>query len=266
MKTRTTYQSYLGKAAAVIILGISLASNAAAQDAGAVSGVTATSRGVRGDMDKKGRDPQMTITRVISADAVRLIVTAQTPDEELRPYPIRYDFFVNRQLVSSQMTSPELPGDVGLTVTPQMASTPFNYSIVATVLHPNRQFTSVVHGAAFSSDIVGTLACTVTATVDGVERTYRNADVTVTQSGNSQIGFSFLGSEANGGDEALITASVNASASESSGTASVGVNGQISEFTVAGEVVITESTVTKMMISSENGLVIDCDGLEQTVN
>jgi hypothetical protein len=268
MKTTNRSQPSISKRVTTSVLALSALYLATSQQALAqASGVTATTRGVAGDMDKKGRDPQMTITRIVEQDAVRLLISAATPDKELAPYPIKFDFFVNRQLVSSQMTSPELPGDIGLVVPSTMATTPFNYSVVATVLHPNRQFTTVVHGAAFSSDIVGTLSCTAIVNANGQVSTYRNADVVVTQSANNQAGFSFVGSEQSGGESAQITASfstdgpsTDGTEGASSGTMSVVVEGVGQDFNLGGTITRNGSTLEGVDLSNELSSII-CTGV-----
>jgi hypothetical protein len=109
-------------------------------------------QGISGTHDDKWRAPIISVQTQKTSEGVKLIIDASVSNEEFRQYPIRFDFFVNRQLRSSQIRSVELPGDVGYLVPPEVAVPPFNYSVTATLLHPNRQYTSLAQGAVFPTD------------------------------------------------------------------------------------------------------------------
>jgi hypothetical protein len=107
-----------------------------------------TAEGISGDLDREGRGPRFSFSTELSDENVaKILVSGQVPNEEYQKYPIQYEFYINNRLFSSQIYSEELSGPIGIEVGPQEAQVPFNYSIVAHVLHPNRRFSSVAFGA-----------------------------------------------------------------------------------------------------------------------
>jgi len=147
--------------------------------------------GIVGTVDKKRRSPIIIFSPKTEGDKTTLLVDALVPNEDYQQYPIQFQFFVNRRLVSTQIRSKELPGAIGIEVTPQMATRPFNYTIVATLLHPNRQFVSVAQGAVYSQTFPSSLPCTLTLTEDGKKVEYQRATVPLAQSGNASFTLSY---------------------------------------------------------------------------
>jgi hypothetical protein len=121
---------------------------AEAQDNSVVELETTSAEGVAGTIDKKRRGPLVSVQQVHRPDRVTILVDATHPRDDLKPYPIQLDYYVNRHLFTSQVRSPELPGALGVDIGADVATPPFNFTVVAKVLHPNSTWTTVVQGAA----------------------------------------------------------------------------------------------------------------------
>jgi hypothetical protein len=173
---------------------------------------------------------------------VKLLVDAYTIDDTFSKYPLRFDFFVNRKLFSTQMRSPELPGAIGVDIGTDIAAPPFNYTVVATVLHPNRSFTTVLNGAVFSSDLVRKLDCSVTkpAATEGAEDLFQASSVDSLQKGNDTIALKYNADSASGDkqDEVVVSLTL-AEVPSTSKTGDISVSGSVST-TGDGKDVTTE--------------------------
>lgn len=154
-------------------------------------GEALNAEGIVGTVDKKRRSPVIIFNPKTEGEKTTLLVDAVVPNEDYQQYPIQFQFFINRRLVSTQIRSKELPGPIGIEVTPQLASRPFNYTMVATLLHPNRQFVSVAQGAVYAQTISSSLPCVLTITNEGKKVEYREATVPLVQSGNSSFTLAF---------------------------------------------------------------------------
>lgn len=194
----------------------------------AQSRVTNVREGIADDIDKKRRGPLVTVTTVNENGVVKLLVDAVQQNSEFVQYPIQFDFFINRRLFTSQFRSPELPGPIGVDIGPDVATPPFNYAIVAKVLHPNGTYTTVFTGAAFASNLVETFDCSLTietpASGDQEPQTtvFTANDVTTSQTGNNSLGISFL--QANNEDnteEADLSAAFSISGTDISGSLTI---------------------------------------------
>jgi len=172
----------------VMLLGLALSCFAPACLAQEVTNRTV---GVSGDMDYRDRSPDLGVTVVPHSDRVQILADAHVPNEKYAKYPLQFDFYVNRRLFSSQMRTTELPGAVGIDVSPDVATTPFNYTVIARVITPNgRYFTTVLQGAVFASNLLTTLDCTVLlGGIDGVE--YVSNSVSTTQRSNEGFALTF---------------------------------------------------------------------------
>lgn len=190
----TRPQSY-HKALAALFIGTVMMSSSAeraqAQTTETSGGDALNAEGIVGTIDKKRRSPIIIFSPKTEGDKTTLLVDALVPNEDYQQYPIQFQFFVNRRLVSTQIRSRELPGAIGIEVTPQMAVRPFNYTIVATLLHPNRQFVSVAQGAVYAQNLTSSLPCTLTLTTDGKKVEYQRTTVPLVQSGNASFTLSY---------------------------------------------------------------------------
>lgn len=222
--------------------------------------------GIGGDVDRDDRGPRITYSVDVQANgATRILVNGEVPNEEYRKYPIQYDFFINNRLFSSQVTSVQLPGPIGIDVGPDKAPLPFNYTIKATVLHPNRSFTTMAFGAVDESMIVtpttptpeptsiatpgtggngtSSLHCTVSYDKAGAMNftDFTNNNVPISQSG-SLISASFSAASSDGTSSIAVDIAVTAGTASAdktrplSGTVQVKTKDATDNITIDGEV------------------------------
>lgn len=178
--------------------------------------ITNTGEGVSGDIDKQRRSPTVTISTITGSGAVKILVDAYVADPEFKKYPIQFDFFINRRLFSSQIRSTELPGPIGVDVGSDVATLPFNYTVVAKVLHPNREFTSVLNGAVFASNLSRLLDCTLTTGINGDDtEEYVENDIAAVQTGNNSFTFSFESDSVSGDHSVEFSAAVTVGSGDS---------------------------------------------------
>lgn len=118
----------------------------------AFAGPITTTEGISGDVDLHDRNPTLSFGKDVFSDSSRILVDAVVQNGELSKYPIRFDFFINGNLVLSQFRSQELNIPVGITLTKVEYPLPYNYTIVATLVTPNRNFTTTAYGAVTEAD------------------------------------------------------------------------------------------------------------------
>jgi hypothetical protein len=249
-------------------------------------GTLLQAEGIGGDVDRDDRGPRITYSVQVRSDGVtRILVDGKVPNEEYQKYPIQYDFFINNRLFSSQVTSVQLPGPIGVDVGPDAGPLPFNYTIRATVLHPNRSFTSMAFGAVDESMIVdatptpepaivttpGTggngasvLDCTIsydkTATSNFTE--FTNTDVTISQSG-SLISASFSATSSDGAASVTIDFAVTAGDSPGdatrplTGTVQVTSGGSADNVTIDGEVAYDGDSISDFTVGDPDANKLD---------
>lgn len=169
------------------------------------------------EVDKQHRGPNLTVGVQAQQNAAKILVAGKVLNKDYEHFPIRYQFFINRQLFRTQVSSPELPGPIGVDIGSDIATVPFNYTIVAEVLHPNRRFTTVVQGAVTQADvIVAPTTQVVTSLVDQCTLTLNLGEDNETTYSASQVTFKRSGTD--------VTAVFLASNSDSSESAAPGSN------------------------------------------
>lgn len=231
------------------------------EDTAAAVGPTITGEGISGDIDKKRRSPVVTIGVHNTSTGAKILVDAQVVDPEYQKYPIQFDFFVNRQFFTSQIRSTELPGGIGIDVPTSKATTPFNYTIIARTLHPNREFTTVINGAVFASDLNTTFDCTLTTGVnsdDSIE--YIANDTTLSQTGNSAVSLNFETESTPEGHHVNAALSINIGESEADGTLILKVDEETEKtISLSGELQKTDGKVTSLTLnSSDSDVALSC--------
>jgi hypothetical protein len=244
-------------------------------------GPTLTTEGIQGSTDKKDRDPTLSVTEVpipASADGgarVKLLAYAEVASHEFKEFPIRFEFFVNQRLISTQVRSSDLDGPVGVDVTPDIATQPFNYSVIATVLHPNRQFTTMLTGASFASDLVASLDCTATLAFgdDEIGSLFQVNGTQSAQRGNDTFALSFAAlrddEEAEATVDATITLARVPASSESGAIAatsklSAALDGESLSEDLTGAVTFAEGEIESIRLESEEGVsTLDCSAISQ---
>jgi hypothetical protein len=234
-----------------------------------------TGEGISGDVDSKRRGPVVGVGSRVSASQVQLLIDAHIPNPEYRKYPIRFDIYVNRHLEVSQIRATEVPGAVGLTLARSEITLPFNYSVVATLLHPNREFATIVHGAVFEASLSRSLDCTLTLTSSAsVEEESSNStefqadDVTSTQPNSSSLELSFEAQEAVTEDADSADVKLSASVASSSdtqgrnalsGTLTVKTDETPKTYTVEGSALLSDGLLGEFSVSSADGSVeLEC--------
>lgn len=216
-----------------------------------------TTEGVSGDRDKKRRNPVISVDRQIKNGNVQLLVDAHVPSEDYRKYPIRFEFYLNRRLHVTQIRSQELPGPVGIDIGPDVATLPFNYTVVARVLHPNRTFTTVLNGAAYNNELSGLLDCIFTQVSGEKEQVLTLSPANALQTGNNSFALDLRADNtSNSGGELTIRAELIANESNSTGTLIISQADIATTTPVTGVIEQTESggPITAIEVSDSDGL------------
>jgi hypothetical protein len=227
------------------ILSTELASNLQAQE-------LISSEGIVGDVDEGRRAPIISFSTKVAEDksSATILVDTQVINEEYKKFPIVVDFFVNGRLFSRQYRSPELPAPLGIDVPKELAEIPFNYSVVATLLHTNRQYVSVIQGAINSDQTSSSLTCEVDRLSDSLNV---SGDISNILSTENEIKSSFgttplveldLQIEPNA-SSTTVTVSGDITIADSSGTET--------SYEVSGDATAAGSLVSDINLSSDDG-------------
>lgn len=213
---------------------------------------TVTSQGVSGYQDLKGRDPVLTVSAVSSGPTIKILADAYVKNGDFSQDPIEYQFFVNRRLFSTQIQAKELPGAVGVDIGADVATPPFNYSVIATLIHPNRQFKTVIHGAVYGSNLLATMDCVLQDSTSGDAGIEVSASgVQTSQPGNDTITLSFEGNPGKVG----VAAEATNSGGALSGTISVSKSSGTNTVEASGTIKFENSQVKSLEMSSSDGKV-----------
>lgn len=237
-----------------------------------VSSPTLQSEGVSGDIDKQRRGPLLSVSThyypATSSETAhtKILADATVQHDQYKKYPIRFDFYVNRSLVTSQIRSTELPGPIGVDIDSKIATVPFNYSVIATLVHPNRQFMTLIQGAVYGTEISGSLSCNLTITDASTEnstaKVYVAESVQATQTGNNAFTLSFESSKlesGEGADTVKLDASLSSSGNTASGSITSTLNEQATVKAVTGDIEVTDGAVKSLSVTSADGLTkLDC--------
>lgn len=213
-----------------------------------------TTEGISGTVDKKRRNPVVSVGTKFGSGSVSILADAFVPHDEYKEYPLQFDFFVNRALYASQIRSTELPGPVGVVVPNSVAPTPFNYSVVVKVLHPNRTFTTVLNGSATTATADNSLNCNVvTLDLEGNTVTYTASAVSAPTVTDSAYTISFTGTSSSG-DAAI---NLQASTGSDGSTGTLTIDGE--ESSLEGSTVTSEDKVSSLsMTGTEEDIEISC--------
>lgn len=221
-----------------------------------------TAEGISGSVDNKHRNPVISVSSKVSQGSTKILVDVYVPNGHYKEYPFRIDYFVNRSFLTSQIRSIELPGPLGVDVPDSLAKPPFNYTIIATLLHPNRQFTSTAYGVAYPSTLAVTFpTCTLSVQGEGEEPTdYSSSDVASSQAGNSALSLSMT-TAAVEGESASATVSLNATVdgtsdgSKTTGSISYTIDGQSSTVALTGTAGFNSDQLASLSLKSSDGAV-----------
>jgi hypothetical protein len=223
------------------------------------------SEGIGGDIDKHRRGPVLSVGIKRAPAVVKLLVDTSIQNEQYADYPIQLDYYVNRMHFTSQIRSKALPGPLGIDVGSDYTAPPFNYTVVAKLLHPNREFTTVIEGAVFELDLAATLDCTLTRPVDGEEgssKIYTESSVATVQLSNDTL---LLNASALKTPNKSSTASVNGNVTvkNTDGTASGNITviegAQSASEELSGTFTSASGLLSSISLSSSDGeTVVEC--------
>lgn len=230
-----------------------------------------TTEGIGGYTDAKQRNPVLSVRtqNVFEPRHVKIMADAYVPDGEFSEYPMRFDFFVNRKLFSSQFRSKELPGAVGVDVGTDVAEPPFNYTVIATVLHPNKNFTTILNGAVFATNLRARLDC-VLEIAGGADESaeYEASQVEILQAGDNLISLSFTGKDSSGENSAQVQATLTISGvdnEKAAGSLTIDTSGTPQTVQAAGTVEYANSALSGLEVSSDDGnIALTCSSELQT--
>lgn len=263
MITRSTliYSQVLKSSSALLIaavLLVTLTSSAAHSQSTASSRNTLVSEGVEGVLDSDGRAPVLTVSTTVTDENVKIVADEYNRHEHYRRYPVKFEFYINRALFSTQIRSKALPGPVGVDVGPDIAVPPFNYTVVATVLVPNRRFSTVIEGAVFSNNLVNLYDCTLT--VQGINdadtRVFVGNAVEPVQRDNASIALQYETESVSGDQTADVSAVVVFAGEVTSGSLTIVRNDVTQRVNTSGTAERDEQgAVTGFNLSSEDGTV-----------
>ncbi len=238
--------------------------NAMAQDATPTlipSSGTITGEGISGESDRDRRSPTVSVNASTSETGSKILVDAYIADPEFKNYPIQFDFYINRQFYTSQLRSSELPGPIGIDIPLTAATTPFNYSVVAKTMHPNRVFTTIINGAVFSSNLNASFDCTLTTGINSDDSiVYISNNTSIEQSGNSSVSLSFEAESTPDGHEVSASSNISISGTEATGTIVIEEDGnEARTVNVTGTVEQTDSKLTSLSLTStEADVTLSC--------
>jgi hypothetical protein len=217
--------------------------------------------GILDHFDKERRGPVLTVSAKRVGDAGQILADAYIPYEDLNKFPIRFDFYVNGELFSSQLRTPELNRAVGITVPRERATLPFNYQVIATLLTPNRVYPTVIQGAIFETDLSAKLSCSVRIESPDLEEKnmeYEATRVELTQSSSSSVSFNFTANSDKGSVD--LAGSLSVEGTSLSGNITTTQNGETLSRTVTGSLSRDRDRISSLNVTSEN-FELDCAGL-----
>ncbi|MCB0319141.1 MAG: hypothetical protein KDD56_10335, partial [Bdellovibrionales bacterium] len=203
--------------------------------------------------DNRHRYAKLTVEENVTEGNVQLLANVFVESKDTNLYPVKLEFYINGQLFATQITTPTLPRPVGVDIGTDVASVPFNYTVVASVLHPNRTIHTVIEGVAFGTDLQSTLNCTLTLNA-GTESpsvfTAENIETTQTGTDTFDLVFDAISTDAE-------TLSVNTTVTVTGETASaiLDLNNGItsSQISVTGSAVSSDSSLSSFELQSEAG-------------
>lgn len=211
------------------------------------------SEGVSGDIDKRHRGPTISISTETTSGGARLLVDAYAKNKQFQKYPVRFDFYVNRRLFSSQIRSAEQPGAIGIDVGADIAPMPFDYAVIASFVHPNTQYVSMAQGTVFRQSLGTTLDCSLTIDDGTSVLTFDQAGVSINQVSNGRITFSFTGTDPDTAEEATTSGALAIANNKAIGTLSIARGGGAGDVAVSGTSVGT-SSLESFDVQSSDGL------------
>lgn len=234
----------------------------------------ASYEGIEGFVDKKHRNPVLTINpqyfdastseaKAAGGAFGRILADAYIPASEYQEYPIRFDFFINRVLVSSQLRSLAQPGAIALTIPHSMAKPPYSYTVIATLVYPNRSFSTQMYGEITGDAATPTPApeglssCSMTLpNSEGGSTSYSASSISGGTVINEEttITFTAVSTSATGvGGSVPTTLTLSIDSETAVGELTTTVNGSNTTTDVSGTVTVSNSKVNALAVTSDSG-------------
>jgi len=225
--------------------------------------------GIEGFVDKDHRGPVLTISTQYYAASTgeakaaggaftRILADAYIPNSDYEEYPIKFDFYINRQLRSSLA----LPGAIGFDVPVTMAAPTFNYAVIATLIYPNRSFSTVIDGEVTGSNTPanptptagGLASCSMTLTsVSGTTTTYTASEIEGGTVANSETTISFTAVGQSTGSTVPTSLALTIDGSSASGELTTTVSGSQGTTEVSGTITVSGDAVDSLSVQSDDG-------------
>lgn len=216
--------------------------------------------GTEGIADLKGRNPVVSVSTLVTDGNVKLLADAYTRDQKYTDYPIRFDFYVNRTLHTSQIRSKSLPGPVGIDIGPDIATLPFNYSVLATVITPNRQFSTLIQGAVFEEALPTELDCSLTILENEETELFVANAVEVSQATQDAWVFGFAANSTDNTETISLGVSIIAEDLSATGTITLERDDQSEVADVVGTIERQNGAVTSLnLANADSSLRLICN-------
>ena len=213
-------------------------------------------QGVGGKVDPDHLGPILSVSATYADGVTKILADAVVNDEKYKSFPIQFDFYVNRNLVASQIRSTELPGPIGLDVPASTATPPLNYAVIAKMLTPDRIYNTAIYGAVKESDSGSTtLDCTITsdANDDSLATPYVANAVSTSRVDATTFSISFEGSSVEAGTSAKVSGNVATTSTTASGTISIEIDSIEETVAMSGTASSTGDSLTAVDLSSVDG-------------
>lgn len=217
---------------------------------------TLSSEGVNGFIDARHRSPVVSVRTTSDLRGTTILADAYVPNDELKDYPIEFKFFVNRSLFATQIRSKELPGPIGVLVPSETIPTPFNFAVLATVLYPNRAFSTFL--ASSSNESIDNTSSPVECITEmkAEAKTFSATNLAINKKTDGNINFSYPSSSENPGTVEVTLSSTNES---TTGTVYITQDGAKVEYDVTGYSEFKGSSLVALNLSSmDNNITVVC--------
>lgn len=206
------------------------------------TGITTTSAT---NLDRDGRTPILSVTSgtntQLFGNPVELRISATVENDTYENHPIRVEIYVAGKHFESFLTTSRRPipiaAFIGDDVFDRSGGRPMDITILASTVHVNRTFTSMVEITVYNQNFSGTFDCTYVATNEAdTSTTYVANGVNIVQRSESQIELSESFNAVDGSQQVTVTTvlSLNSSDSTISGTVQVTENGTSSVVGLTG--------------------------------
>ncbi|MBX7143225.1 MAG: hypothetical protein K1X79_02125 [Oligoflexia bacterium] len=248
----------LGLFSAVALSFVNLAHAQTATPTAAPSNILIT-EGIGDDVDRGHRNPTLSVEVKHVGQGIKILADATVSNEGYAHFPIKFEFFVNRKLFATQIRTTALPGPVGVDIGRDVAEPPFNYTAVATLLHPNRQFTTIIEGSVYAVDLATNFDCSITRPADSEDsvKLFTENGVNTIQSGNDTLSLAVNNAKSTGGGlTATLNGSVVIKLSDYSATATLSYiegSAEAVSLELSGSVTVQDGKLSSLSLSSADG-------------